>query len=626
MPFRNDLQSRLAELSVALEANTPYEHDALVELEKLLVRSRIDEPGTLTPRELSVERAALFAPGNLPNDRRLRLSRLLETLPAEEEPQFRVFRREAPMAAPMLDLAAPSWGRGAQAEHTVGPLRGVDGRLFWFDFFPIIRLVPLYFAGDPLPAMLFFERTHLSILDRITLQHTLVKSSLWIRANLLAAGVPAGGYVGLRVEGGNLRFSLNPANVGGKLTMPAGSTCKAELNVSPSQAAAVALGLAGLDAAEAVLNTPDTFSFELKAGHATLADLGRAAWKVYDVQMHFEWERTAAPSFESLLQSVVIPMKVTENRFRMHAMKSPFAAVTGEARIDRSGWTLPVSIIDVNNPTEAAGSGGLAIQTGKRLTLSWRGLIEGPIQLRKPWIAGGPGLIVIIDPEASNVYAHQRFLLWKDADSKFRSQMDLRYTDSFSVTYASAATGSEMVLAQTDIDAHIDRPVDVKGTPFPVRTLKSLVSLIYTDDKQFAFVYDDNILVDSLDPLVKWPVELGKSISLAIRNALFTITPVNSVLLFAELEDEETVRQATLMLCVGLYGLLPTLPDPYAANVTWLRAQTLNQRAVGSTPTRPTKNQPLTEPPPSSHAPCRHSVGSKTEKIYFSAPLLLGLK
>ena len=168
MPSRNDLQSRLAAVSVGLKANTRYEHDALVELEKLLVRSRIDEPAALTPRELSVERVALFAPGNLPNDRRLRLSRLLETVPAEEEPQFRVFRREAPMAAPMLDLAAPSWGRSALAEHSVGPLRGLDGRLFWFDFFPIIRLVPLYFAGDPQPAMLFFERSRLAIPDRIT--------------------------------------------------------------------------------------------------------------------------------------------------------------------------------------------------------------------------------------------------------------------------------------------------------------------------------------------------------------------------------------------------------------------------------------------------------------------------
>jgi hypothetical protein len=447
----------------------------------------------------------------------------------------------------------------------------VDGRLFWFDFFPIIRLVPLYLAGDPQPAMLFFERTHLLILHHITSLHTLVKSSLWIRADLLTAGAPAGGYVGLWVETGTVRFSVKPVNAGGKLTMPTGSACSVELNVLPSPAAPAASGKAGRDAAKAVLKTPNLFSFELKAGHATSLNVGKASWKVAGKQMHFEWEQGAAPFFEPLLQSVVIPMNVAENRFGAQALKSPFATSTGEARIERAGWTHPVSIIDVNNPTEAAGSGGLAIQTGIGLTLSWRGLQEGPIHLRKPWIVGGPGLILIIDPEAANIYAHQQLLLWKDEDSRFRSQMDLRYTDSFGLTYGSSALGSEMVLAQTDVEARIDRPVDVKGTPFAVRTRKSLVSLVYTDDKQFAFVYDDNILVDSLDPLAKWPVEPGESTCLAIRNALFTISPVNSLFLFAELEDEETVGQATLMLGMGMYGLLPTLPDPYAANVTWLR-------------------------------------------------------
>jgi hypothetical protein len=578
MPTQNDMRSRLSEVFASVEENTPHDTAALTELEQLLLRSRIDEPASSTPRQLSIERTSLFDVANLPTDRQQRLTRLVGTARTEQAPQFRLFRREAPIPAPMLDLGAPSWGRGALAAHTVGPLLGVDGRQFWFDFFPITRLVPLYFAGDSQPAMLFFERTRLLSLERIARRYSLVKSSLWIRANLLASAAPAGGYAGLRVEGGTLEFSADPVNVEGKLTMPVGSTCSVSLNVSPSPAAAGASGQAGRDASEALLTTPDRFTFKLSAGRAAPTSVGRAAWKVMGAQMRFEWEPAATPSFEPLLQSLLIPMTMAENRFRADAMKSPFATAAGEARAERSGWTLAVSIIDVNQPTEVAGSGGLAIQTGTGLTLSWRGLRDGPIQLRKPWIAGSAGLIIIIDPEASNLYAHQRLRLWKDEGSKFRSQMDLRYTDSFSLTYASAATGSELVLSQTNIEAHIDRPVDVKGTPFPVRTLKSLVSLVYTDDHQFAFVYDDNMLVDTLDPLAKWPVEPGKLISLAIRNALFTITPVNSLFLFAELEDEETVKQGKLLLGMGMHGLLPTLPDPYAANVSWLRAQSRIQQ------------------------------------------------
>ena len=50
--------------------------------------------------------------------------------------------------------------------------------------------------------------------------------------------------------------------------MPVGSTCSVELQVSPSPAAPAAPGQAGRHAAKAVLNTPDAFAFELKAGHA----------------------------------------------------------------------------------------------------------------------------------------------------------------------------------------------------------------------------------------------------------------------------------------------------------------------------------------------------------------------
>ncbi len=110
MPPQDDLQSRLATLSVGLEANTRHEQNELLKLEKLLVHSRVDEAALLTPRELSVERGSLFSPGNLPVDRRLRLNKLISAIPAADKPQFRVFRRETPVSAPMLDLAAPSWG------------------------------------------------------------------------------------------------------------------------------------------------------------------------------------------------------------------------------------------------------------------------------------------------------------------------------------------------------------------------------------------------------------------------------------------------------------------------------------------------------------------------------------
>src|SRR5260370_838614 len=255
------------------------------------------------------------------------------------------------------------------------------------------------------------------------------------------------------------------------------------------------------------------------------------------------------------------------------ASQSPFATAGGKAKVAQAGWALPVAMIDVNQPTEAAGVGGIAVNTMQGLTLGWRGLHGGPAQLTKPWVTLAPGLIFLIDAKAFDRYGRQRLLLWKDDSSKFRSEIDLGFTDAFLLIYSAATSGNELLVAEADAEARLDRPVDVSGTPFPIRTLDSLLALGYSDARQTAFLYDDNILVDSLDPAATWPVEPGEAISLAIRNALFTVTPVNSLLLFAELRDEETVDKAALLLGMGLFGLLPTLPDPYAANVGWLRRQ-----------------------------------------------------
>ena len=132
--------------------------------------------------------------------------------------EFRVFRREAPLAADALRETVPEWARGAAIAETVGPLRADDGRLFWYDFYRIVRLVPVYFAGDTVPAFLFHLRERpFSLSDAINaaevlpfLQsraYTLQRGSVWIRASLLAPAAPANGYVGLTISGGSLRFT-----------------------------------------------------------------------------------------------------------------------------------------------------------------------------------------------------------------------------------------------------------------------------------------------------------------------------------------------------------------------------------------------------------------------------------
>jgi len=585
-----ELRHQTATLLASVAPSSELERRRIKELEHLLVRAQVaDVDAAILPRALSVERASWYSTDNLPAKQQQRIEHLLERLHPQEAGEYRVFRREAAIPAPVLDLATPAWGRGAAAQ-TVGPISAQDGRQFWFDFFRLIRLVPLYLAGDSQPALLFYaSQLRLKLGDAIPVQeaarllsreYRLAAGSIWIRADLLATSAPKGSYVGLRIKGGRLVATPPPVDVGGKLTLPANGKCAVSLDLQPTAAVPAASGQAGADAAEAQLSLPTSFSFTLASAAAKVTALDNASWKLFGQSLEFVWDSAHAAHYEPALRSVLIPMRTSKPVLKVANSSSPFAKVREQASIQHAGWALQVATIDVSSPPEAAGTGGLAVHLKGGLTLGWRGLREGPVRLPSPWVGVWPGMVLITDANASNRYARQSLQLWKDADSKFRSSLQMRCTDAFALTYVSDAAGTELLLAVVDAEARIDRPVDVKGTPLPVHTLKSSLLLTYADAEQWAFFFEDNILTDSLDPQATWPVEPGAAISLAIRNALLTITPVNSLFLFGRLLDEEQVERGTLLLGMGLYGLLPALPDPYAANVGWLRRSSRGDQRV----------------------------------------------
>src|SRR5690606_38350120 len=73
------------------------------------------------------------------------------------------------------------------------------------------------------------------------------------------------------------------------------------------------------------------------------------------------------------------------------------------------------------------------------LSLTWPGLRAGPIYLPNPWIVLSSNLLTIVDLQASNLLASQRFLLWQGETSPYRSSVEVRYGASFPLYYAAAS-------------------------------------------------------------------------------------------------------------------------------------------------------------------------------------------
>lgn len=565
-----DQRSHLTPLTSGLVTRTFREQAAFTRLTTLLDRTATPtDTAQLVSRRLPIE---ALRQGNAAPP-------LVQ--PPQSSAEFRVYRRESPSLAAAVSDTVPAWARGAAIAETVGPLLGEDGREFYYDFYRIVRLIPVYFAGDARPAFLFRLRERaMALNERLDLRqvvgllsqrrYTLEAGSIWIRANLLAPAAPADGYCGLQVSGGQLTVTPGVTVQNERLTIPAGGQCGIRIALATPIVPPFAGGLTARDVAETLLVMPDTLDLTLKPIGSTVNAFGTASWRVYGQSIAFT-RQAAPPTFEPALKALLLPCTVDTDRVSIGAVASAVATPRGEAMVWRAGWSIPVATIDIAQPSDVDGVGGLAIRVKPGLTIDWRGLRDGPLTLRSPWLAAAPGLLLLVDGDAQAPRATQRLRLWQESTPPGRSTIDLRFRRAGQFVYIVSSLGSETIFAKVDTDARLDRPVDVQATPFAIRTLRSQFTISWNDARTLVGLYDEDVLADALTTDADWIVDRGAPAALAIRNALFTVTPVASLLLFATLRDDEMVTRGALMLGFGVYALLPTLPDPYAANVRRMR-------------------------------------------------------
>lgn len=593
---KQQLHTLLGGLSGHLVTDSPQAEREYQKLHHLLSRALLPQDlQQLKGSQFSFESADLFAPENLQPERADYMQAIAaRKAEADDAPEYRVFAREAPVRSTQLAGSVPLWAGGAAIEQTIGPFTHQDGRVFWFDFFRIEKLVALYVQGRPDPALLFKIRTGFRFIDvnlplaaDLSPSYQLVAGTVWINSSLLAAGAPAGDYTGLTIRGGTVALSAAPQLINGKLTVAPNTIVTVRLQLrQPAVTDADAVSPYGIDARNATVELPEQFAFHFSSAGTTLDQVGAAQWQVYGDEASFRWSNGQPVVYDNVLHRVLIPMSCSAQEFNVRDCQSPFLTLQGTAPITNSYWALPAAALDVVNPTPAAGSGGLVVKCGKGLSADWQGLQGGALDLGQPYVLAEPGRIGITDLTASNPFGTQTFKLWLDEQNTYGTSVQMLYPQATPFFYNTFANGNEALLVFGNADVQIDRPVTVAGEALAIKSKNSALLLAASKTQRLIYLYDDNIFFDSID-LTKKPLVIPQPIALALRNALFKVTPVNGCLLFGQLaEDFVKVEKSVLFLTFGLHAYLPTLPDPYAANLNNLRWQFREQggRIFASTP------------------------------------------
>lgn len=571
---KDQITNLLARITGAMPSNSAEEKSKIQELQQslaeVLVVQEIDPDET---QRFTYAQSDVILSGEVNQTRLKGIEELMSAVKGTETAaETQVVVRDTP-------LRNSRFTAGARISKSTGPIKDLTGGIVIVDFIKIQKLIPLYVEGNPNPAILFKASFQTPIFNpvnakpELTKNYKVVANSVWINAHLLSNTAPEGQYCGLRVKSGTITLSELPTLLGNKLTIKAGVLANVSLSLEQKEleTSADPANPYGLDARNAEFDLPQTFSFSFKGNDKTILAVDEFSVKVYGQRYDFSYVGSQALTYNGAINRIAIPVKSALTTFSIAAAASPFLQPTGVAGIKRAWWTLPTAAIDITKPLEADGNGGIALETEKGLTASLVPTDE-VIRLNTPFILLEPGLLNITDLESNGAGYRHQFEAWKDAENPYGTTLEVNYLKKGLFLYNSLAEGTETFNLFADIKFKVDRPVKVNGEAVAINSKATALMLVVTTYKRNIILYDDNILWDNKLPADKIPTV--KPIALAMHNALFTVTPANGAVLYGEFEEDlSKIYTGNLFLTFGLFSYLPTLPDPYAANLGVLKSQ-----------------------------------------------------
>ena len=400
----------------------------------------------------------------------------------------------------------------------------------------------------------------------VTTTYKVVAGTVWIKADLIAPNAPADRYVGLQVNSGQINLSAAPTLQGQNLVVANSTAVTTQLNLRKTAPNSGAKKKHGRDAFDSALSCPESLSFVF--GGVTINKItaaGPASWSVYGKQGTFAFQGNKTATYSAQLGRVLIPYQYSESEFSITKVVSPWMNLEGAAQIKQSWWGISAAELDVNAPLEAAGTGGMVQDLKPGLKSSWKGMVGNAVLLRDSQVLLDPGRIGITALQGSSLDSFQKFDFWKDHLNTYGTTLSLQFPSQLAFIYNALAEGTEVLITNCHAEAAVDRPKLVNGHAVEVKTKNSVLLLAASDKANLIYVLDDNILWDNKLPFDKVPK--FKNQALALENALFTVSPVNGLMIFGRCDVEwKKITDSQTFLVFGLMSYLPTLPDPYLAN------------------------------------------------------------
>ncbi len=457
-----------------------------------------------------------------------------------------------------VDPLAPAWSRAMRPSASHGPFVNELGERFWIDTFLLPRLVTVFAQAGPLNVARVIARLPLSRRLTATVRRRLGGGSVWLPAQILVPGRPPDEFVGVGIRGGTVELDGITASTNSSITLGGNWKFLLHLQLNAPQNPSPSSG-PGTDATHAVVNLPATMTLALDSTGTMTVGLGNSSATAYGSA--FDLSRTEAlPFYDPLSRSVVVPCNAAPSTFDFTTVQSASWTIGGPAPITRSGWALAVAVTTPQALGEAAGAGSLWLEFGAPLHASWTGLPR-PALLPKSALGLAPGTMTLWATVSASDVTH-RLRLWDEpaSDPPRRSSIDVKSVAGSTVLYMSQP-GAEAVLFAGQANGHLDRPLQADGGRVAIRMPIAWFALLDLPAGTTGTVLSNDPGASS-----------APHIAFALENALLKVRPPDWLFVTGQLAGDH-LTQGLLLIRFAHRSLLPTLPDPYAANFEFDRQQ-----------------------------------------------------
>jgi len=464
--------------------------------------------------------------------------------------------RTSPVAD--ADPLAPAWARGMQPTASRGPFLNELGERLWIDTFILPQLVTIVAQATPFSVPRMLCRVPLSPRIVPSPRRRLASGSVWLSANVLVPGRPANEFAGTRIAGGSLELDGITSATASTITLSGAWHLKLNLRLDAPANPAPGAG-PGADASNASIALPATVTLRLDATGALTVDVGDSSATAYDSSVALARSQSQ-PFYDSLSSSIVVPCTAAPDEFAFSNVRSDVLQIGAASGIARSGWALVVTATTPQALGEAQGAGYLWLELSSSLRAQWTGLPK-PSLLRHSVLGLAPG-IILFWAEVIPADVTHRLRLWDESQSDPPRQSSIEVTSvAGSTVFYVSQPGSEAVIFAGKAIGHFDRPLVADAGRVGVRMPAAWFVLV-----ELPSLTTGGVIAVDLGAFA------APHFAFALENSLLKVRPPAFLGLTGPLTGDQ-LKSGIVLLRFPFRALLPTLPDPYAANFEFDRRQ-----------------------------------------------------